>query len=329
MKEQASEHNIHQAESAGKSTFSAIISNKQLGDVTLLEPLTRLLAGRSGRPVALFVKELFKPLIDLMPYAVWGPEVDGRFDEVLSTDWGSKSAARTRRRQAREKQLLCNRPDHIRWWYHLIYHKIICKAHDPFEAEYWGLYFWRIMGGDVTQFQSSRLDAPPPEWRHPQVPTQPFMVIVPTSAWPEKLWSDVQWSSVIKTLGARYGKKMRIIMLGGMQEFEKSHCADIEATADYMVVNLCGQTNLKQYLHALSRAEVVLSVDGSGSHLAQAFARPTVTLFGITEDRLWHYSTPQNICLAARQFTSDGTVAPADIIPVSAVMEAFDRIYTV
>jgi len=329
MREQASENNIDQTESRRKSTFSAIVSNKQLGDVTLLEPLTRLMAERTGQPVALFVKDVFKPLIALMPHAVWGPDADVHFDEVLCTDWGSKSAVRVRRCLARLKRLLCNRPDHIRWWYHLIYREVICKAHEPFEAEYWGLYFWRVLGGDTTQFVSSRLNLPPAQWRHPQVPTQPFMVIVPTSAWPEKLWSDVQWSSVIKTLGGRFGKSLRILMLGGMQEFEKSHCADIEASSDYRVVNLCGQTNLKQYLHALSRAEVVLSVDGSGSHLAQAFDRPTVTLFGITEDRLWHYATPKNICLASRQFTEDGTMATTDIIPARAVLEAFDRVYSI
>lgn len=328
MREEASEIYIDQTEASGKSTFSAIVSNKQLGDVTLLEPLTRLMAARTGHPVALFVKDVFKPLIELMPHAVWGPDTDVCFDELLATDWGSKSAVRARKREARFKRLLCNRPDHIRWWYHLIYREIICKPHEPFEAEYWGLYFWRIMGGDTAHFESSRLNAPPAQWRHPQVPEQRFMVVVPTSAWPEKLWSEAQWSEVIKILGNRYGKSLRILMLGGMQEFEKSHCADIEASSDYHVVNLCGQTNLKQYLHALSQAEVVLSVDGSGSHLAQAFGRPTVTLFGITEDRLWHYATPQNICLASRHFTADGTVAPTDVIPVSAVIEAFDRVYT-
>lgn len=55
----------------------ALVSSKQLGDVTLLEPMIRLLAEKSGNKVALFVKEAFQPLVELMPHAIWGPATQG------------------------------------------------------------------------------------------------------------------------------------------------------------------------------------------------------------------------------------------------------------
>jgi ADP-heptose:LPS heptosyltransferase len=111
-------------------------------------------------------------------------------------------------------------------------------------------------------------------------------------------------------------------MLGGNQEFEKEHCSQIEALSGGHLQNLCSRTTLKEYLYILAGATAVICVDGSASHLAQAFGRPVVTLFGPTQDQRWHHATPKHKCLAARHFNPDQKNDIAGLIPVTATLDA-------
>jgi ADP-heptose:LPS heptosyltransferase len=305
----------------------ALVSSKQLGDVTLLEPMIRLLAERSGNKVALFVKEPFQPLVKLMPCAIWGPETLGcpPFDELWATSWGGKTAMKSWKLSSKKKILLHNRQEHRRWWYRWIFDEFRMESHG---LEYWGRYFWRMAGGDVASFKSSTLNQPPAAWRSPLLPGIPYLAIVPTSAWPSKLWSAAQWADLTSQIGGlNLGSTPRdLVMLGGGQEFEKEHCHEIEKLSSGKVHNLCGKTTLKEYLHALAGASALVTVDGSASHLAQAFGRPTVTLFGPTQEQRWHHATALNECLTARHFSADHKNGPASLVPVSSVIEALVRV---
>jgi ADP-heptose:LPS heptosyltransferase len=305
----------------------ALVSSKQLGDVTLLEPMIRLLAEKSGNKVALFVKEAFQPLVELMPHAIWGPATQGSppFDELWATSWGGKTAIRSWKLSSKKKTLLYNRLEHRRWWYRWIFDEFRMEKHG---LEYWGRYFWRMAGGDEASFKSSALNPPPVAWRSPLLPGTSYLAIVPTSAWRSKLWTTTQWADLIAQIGElKLGSlRLDLVMLGGGQEFEKEHCLKIEQLTQVKIHNLCGKTTLKEYLHALAGASAVVTVDGSASHLAQAFARPTVTLFGPTQDQRWHYATTLNECLTARQFSADQKNGPASLVPVASVIEALMRI---
>lgn len=114
-------------------------------------------------------------------------------------------------------------------------------------------------------------------------------------------------------------------MTGGGSPPEQEHCARITQSAPSGLVNLAGRTSLKQYLHAVSRARMVLCVDGSASHLAQAFGVPVVTLFGPVYPARWHYPTPRHVAVSAFDYSSD-MPPPCSAVPVAAVMEAFQQV---
>jgi ADP-heptose:LPS heptosyltransferase len=306
-----------------KSTLTAIISSKQLGDVTLLEPMTRLLAARTGKPVALFVKEAFRPLVELMPHACWGPELDQPIDELWATSWGGKTAVKAFKLRADKKILLHNKIEQRRWWYRFIFDEFKMERHG---LEYWGLYFWRMVGGAADDFKSSVLNQPPADWRCKEVSEEAYMVLVPTSAWPSKQWGAHQWAELAMKLAENGKYPRKLLMLGGNQEFEREHCSQIEALSAGRLQNLCAKTTLKEYLHLLSGAAAVVTVDGSASHLAQAFGRPVVTIFGPTQDQRWHFSTPKHKHLAARNFCPEGKEGPAALVPTAAVIEALEEI---
>ena len=139
-------------------TSLAIVSDKQLGDVTLLEPATRLLAARSGFACALHVKPAFEPLVELMPQAQWGPHCPQPCGQSWTTSWSSRAVFRSRVLASRQRLLLVNQQRHLRWWYRLLFAHIVVE---PIGGEYWAHYFWRAMGGDPAQFSAPQLQLPP------------------------------------------------------------------------------------------------------------------------------------------------------------------------
>lgn len=298
----------------------AVISDKQLGDITLLEPLTRLLAARSGQQCALYVKDAFRPLVELMPQATWGPDLKVRHDELWATSWSSRNVMNAFKVRAKQRRLLVNHVTRPRWWYRFIFSKI--KVEEIQLQEYWGHYYWRVFGGEDAAFGGSKLNLPPDDWRHPDLPSSPYLLINPTAAWPNKFWTSERWSELMKSSVAA---GIPWVMTGGGSEVEKAHCAAITAAAPPGLVNLAGITSLKQYIHALSRARAVVCVDGSASHLAQAFGVPTVVIFGPVAPGKWHWTTPRNRAISAFNFSSARLPATSEV-PASAVIETLQSL---
>jgi ADP-heptose:LPS heptosyltransferase len=308
---------------------AAIISDKQLGDVTLLEPLSRLLAKRTGKQTALFVNQAFRPLIDLMPNAAWGPETQEFFGDGWTTNWSSRAVLRSLNIKCHRKNLLANQKKHIRWWYHLIFNKIQIN---PIGEEYWARYFWLALGGDKESFESPQLNQPPDDWKHPELPNKPFILINPTAAWPSKFWMAESWSKVIDTSLTQCD--MPWVMTGGSSDAERQHCEDISAATQKPIIDLAGRTSLKQYLHAISRANLVICVDGSASHLAQAFKVPAITLFGPVYEVKWHWATPKHRALSSfrlsnmRPISSAGISSDAVISELTSMTSEYPEILT-
>jgi len=286
----------------------AVVSDKQLGDVTLLEPLTRLLAEQSGTPCAMFVKDAFRPLIELMPFASWGPSSKLRHYLSITTSWSSRAVTTTIKLNARRRVLITNQNNQVRWWYRLFFHEILIE---PIGAEYWAHYFWRVLGGKLEAFQKANLQQPPITWSHSSLPNKPYILINPTAAWPTKYWLADRWASVIHHLLAR---GFVIVLTGGSSPPEIAHCADItQLVPDQSVVSFVGSTSLQEYIHAISRASLVLCVDGSASHLAQAFDVPTLTLFGPVYPVKWHCPSDLHRAVSAFDCTSSRPPSSADL----------------
>jgi ADP-heptose:LPS heptosyltransferase len=309
----------------GQSPKAAILSDKQLGDVLLLEPMTRLLADQTGSPCALLVKEGFRPLIDLMPFACWGPDWKTPFEVIWTTSWGSRSVRRNIGLKAAKKILLINMPEHCRWWYRLLVDEIRLE---PICREYWAHYFWRVAGGDPQAFAGPHLQPPPDSWRHPQLPEgRPYVLINPTAATTDKFWDAHHWRRLRRE--HRLPSDLLWVMTGGMSEVETTHCREIAADLDQAWIDLSGQTTLPQYLHALSRAAMVIAVDGSASHLAQAFGVPVITLFGPSYFTRWHLPTPRHRAVYPG-LGSDYSPAPLAMTDLAseAVIEASAELWT-
>jgi ADP-heptose:LPS heptosyltransferase len=301
---------------------AAILSDKQLGDVLLLEPLSRLLAGRLGGSVAMYVNPAFEPMVTLMPHAhAVNQTRQNKHAELWTANWSSRAVLRSLVVRARKKHLFISQPGKLRWWYRLIFQQIV-EVHTP--GEYWSHYFWRAAGGEREHFSPPCLKQPPDDWRHPGLPTGPYVVLNPTAAWASKFWQPNAWAKVIEALskmGVRHW-----VMTGGPTQVERAHCAEIAAQLGPDVVDISGRTSMRQYLHTLSRARMVLCVDGSASHLAQAWDVPTVTLFGHVFPLRWHWPAPRHRAVSAFDCTERRPPSTADVPPDRFIQASADLI---
>jgi ADP-heptose:LPS heptosyltransferase len=113
-----------------------------------------------------------------------------------------------------------------------------------------------------------------------------FIVVHPGSARPEKYWVPERWAEVIDFCRETLGRPC--VLTGGSGDvFEQAHLARIHAALHRPCADLSGQLDLLSLAAVLARAAVFAGVDSGPMHLAAAFGRPQVVLFGPTNPFHW------------------------------------------
>jgi heptosyltransferase-3 len=109
------------------------------------------------------------------------------------------------------------------------------------------------------------------------------VTINPFARWKYKEWDYGKWAEVVRWLAG--GKGYRPVLVGSLAEREAA--ARIASEAGGGVVNLAGQTSLKELAALLSLSAFHAGVDSAAPHIAAAVGTPTVTIYGPTDWRDW------------------------------------------
>jgi heptosyltransferase-3 len=109
------------------------------------------------------------------------------------------------------------------------------------------------------------------------------VTINPFARWKYKEWDYGKWAEVVRWLDG--GKGYRPVLVGSLAEREAA--ARIASEAGGGVVNLAGQTSLKELAALLSLSAFHAGVDSAAPHIAAAVGTPTVTIYGPTDWRDW------------------------------------------
>lgn len=102
-------------------------------------------------------------------------------------------------------------------------------------------------------------------------------------------WSVENYAAIVDYAAEEHGA--RVILTGGLTELERGYSRGIVEFAKTDVINLIGQTTLKQLLAVLERSSVVLCPDSGPAHMATAVGTPVVGLYA-TSNR--HRTGPYN-----------------------------------
>ncbi len=101
---------------------------------------------------------------------------------------------------------------------------------------------------------------------------QDFIIMVPGSAWPTKMWP---WEGYRQVAARLLERGHPVLLLGAAAE-----AAVAEKVAQGLdVINLAGKTNVSEAMLVVSRARLMICNDSMALHLASAFQIPTVAIF--------------------------------------------------
>ncbi|MDQ3625373.1 MAG: glycosyltransferase family 9 protein, partial [Verrucomicrobiota bacterium] len=135
------------------------------------------------------------------------------------------------------------------------------------------------------------------------LPPGPYAVVHAGAARPEKCWPPEHWAQLISHLHRRY--PLACVLTGGNDPRELAHLAEIQsalrAAGSPEARDLAGQLDLPGFVSVLARARIVLSCDTAAVHVAAAFQRPQVALFGPTNPFHWRPRHDQATVLSAAQ----------------------------
>lgn len=303
-----------------------VVFHKQFGDTALLEPVLRKLAHASGGPVDLLCPPGLAPLVELMPHTRlaaghrrWRPE------RVWAYDWGGRSTRAAAITLCRDRHLVIPNAEWVRFSHRLVFRHIHTK---PYLDRHMSRYFWEET--PVTEngqgFSHVRLEQPPSTWAAACWNEEPYLLLNPVSAWKRKCYDVAKWAHVL--VHARALGLPRVVMTGGPEAWQQEHCADIAAAAlkqGVGVENISGRTSLREFMHLVSRAAMVLCIDGAAAHLARGFSVPCVTIFGPSYRWMWHEQDDFNVAVDAADFSSERR-PDASMVPAERVMEAVNRL---
>jgi len=96
-------------------------------------------------------------------------------------------------------------------------------------------------------------------------------------------WVIERFANIADELIKQY--KAKVIFSGSRKDWEYNQ--EIINSMKMEAINLAGKTDIKQFFATVKRADLVISVDTSAMHVAAAFNRPVIALFGAGNPRIW------------------------------------------
>lgn len=130
---------------------------------------------------------------------------------------------------------------------------------------------------------------------------QPTAIIHPGTMSANKLWTVYGWAEVAKRLSAQGWT----VALTGSPDEKTLAGAIVSAAGGQIVRNFVGATSsVSQLIWMLGQADMVLGVDNGPLHIADALGKPTLHLYGPSDETIWGpWGDPQK----HRAFRAPGT----------------------
>ncbi len=190
------------------------------------------------------------------------------------------------------------------------------------------------------------LTVPPPAERRVKIllrecgVPQSFALLHPGTAVAEKYWLPERWAEVILHLQRKHG--IACILTGGADPEELQHLRTIQTAVAMLgdgplalpLVVLAGQLDLTLLTALVARCSLAICCDTAVMHMASAFLRPQISLFGPTNPFEWRPRHKLSRVVSAAFPTGPTTVfspdfqpAPMSDIPTATVCQEIDAIF--
>jgi len=109
-----------------------------------------------------------------------------------------------------------------------------------------------------------------------------LVLLLGGSATPSRRWPARHWASLI-AMAAEEWPDLQPVMVGSAPD--RGFATEVAALSGRAPLNLCGIQELEEAMATLAQADAVVSHDCGLMHVAAAFSRPLVAVFGPTDPR--------------------------------------------
>lgn len=119
-----------------------------------------------------------------------------------------------------------------------------------------------------------------------------YVVVAPSSRWVTKIWPAKHFATLIRKInvpcviiGGKGDREIAQEIMEGIKtaNTSSSHRKGVSQYAPTNIFNLTGKTDLKELVALIADARAVVSNDSGPMHIAAAFNKPLVSLFGPTD----------------------------------------------
>ncbi len=217
-------------------------------------------------------------------WAPWQQVLSGRFDAVLDFTGADRSAA---------VAALSRAPRRITFsWLKkkraraLAFNEFVVSAvRDRHTADH---YLDLLHALDIEAVD------PNPSLHLPEItdPSPPAVVLHPGTARSEKNWLPERWAEVARHIATKH--RLHCVATAGPNPAE-------QAAAGLIGIPVIVPRDLRAFAALIARAILVVSCDTATVHLAAAFSRPQVALFGPTNPFHWRPRHAQAVVISAAQ----------------------------
>jgi heptosyltransferase I len=113
-------------------------------------------------------------------------------------------------------------------------------------------------------------------------PGAPYLLIAPGTRWETKLWPAEHFAELARALEGETG--LPLVLIG--MESESEIARQVEELAGGRILNLAGRTGLPEVMALVAGASMSVMHDSGPMHLATAFDKPMVAIYGPTSPQL-------------------------------------------
>ena len=168
-------------------------------------------------------------------------------------------------------------------------HKIEARNQQHVIDSFFG--FTEALGIENKQYQ---WDIPIPDvavrFADQYIKNKPTLVISPCSSKAYRNWTCEGYAAIADYAVEHHG--MQVILTGGPSTIEKEYGQCIERKSQQPLINLIGQTRIKELLAILDKASVVIAPDSGPAHFCTAVDTPVIGLYATTNpDRARPYNS--------------------------------------
>ncbi len=153
------------------------------------------------------------------------------------------------------------------------------------------------------------------EFAKQQLNNRPTVVISPAASKDERNWLTDRYAQIADWL---FEQGYQVVLCGSPAERERNLGEAIIHLAQHPILNLIGQTSLKQLAAILAEAKIVIAPDSGPAHIATTQGTPVIGLYGHSNPRrTGPYNDLNSVASVYEQFVEEQQGKPAEQLPWS------------